>query len=264
MSNPRRRHPAASLVLLFYRAFHLLHRGIQVVVEGILLGLQPDAVADEVTEESYGSGAAYTKRSYLDSGLQFWEHLAVEKYFRPGSRVLVAAAGGGREVIALARAGFTAEGFDCSRAMVAAGNAALRERGISGNLLWAPPCQVPPLEGRYGGAIVGWNGYTYILPRARRIAFLKDLGTHLEPGSPVLISAAYGPKSLGAVWTPRIANAARRCTFREPVFEDGDAFPGRRRKEFLRGQIDAELAEAGFKLLDTYRWGPFFAVVCSS
>jgi hypothetical protein len=249
-------------VLSIYRIFHFLHAGTQIVVEGILLGLPGDQTADATTEQSYGAGSSYTNDGYLDSGFQFWEQLAVQKHFKAGTRVLVAAAGGGREMIALSRAGFGADGFDCSRAMVETGVRALAARGISGRFTWAPPCQVPALEGTYDGLIVGWNGYTYILPRARRIAFLRALRAHLEPGAAILISGAWSPASPSVVWTAKVANAVRICTFRKPEFETGDAFPGRRRKGFSRGQIDREVAEAGLSVIENYRWGPFFAVVC--
>ena len=76
-----------------YRAFHLLHSGSQTLFEGFWLGLLPHSVMDLVSELSYGEGKQYTRAAYLDSGLQFREEIAVNRFFSPERSVLVAAAG---------------------------------------------------------------------------------------------------------------------------------------------------------------------------
>lgn len=253
---------AAASYRLTWRTFHLLHSGSQALFEGFWLGLLPEPVTDIVSERSYEDGAAYTNAAWLDSGLQFWEQIAVSRFFPPGCSVLVAAAGGGRELIALSRAGFVAGGFECCRPMVSAGQRALASRGMDCRLEWAPPCKIPPNPGTWDAAIIGWNGYTYISPRARRIAFLQSLRAHLLPGAPLLVSGAIRPSNSGlAVWTPRIANAVRVLTFRRPVFGPGTCFPGRPRHQFTRGELEAEISEAGYTPAAFWRWGPFGAMV---
>ncbi len=258
----------AALYLAAHRLFHSLDSAARTLFEGFWLGLLPDSVIDIVSERSYGTGSEYTRAAYLDSGLQFWEEIAVTRFFTPGSKVLVAAAGGGREVIALARAGYMAEGFECSAPMVSVGRRALSERGIDSRLEWAPPCQIPDHVRRsepasWDAVIIGWNGYTYISPRRRRIAFPRSLRISLRPGSPVLVSGALrSPRSRAAVWTPRIANFFRVLTFRRPEFGTGAGFPGRPRHEFTRGELEQELLEAGFSPVAFWKWGPFCAAVC--
>ncbi len=255
----------ASLYLWSHRLFRVLHGGSQALFEGFWMGLLPESAYDAISELSYGEGKAYTNASYLDQGLHFWEDLAVRTCFSPGSRVLVAAAGGGRELIALVRGGFQAAGFECSHAMVEAGKHALAERGIAATLDWAPPCVAPRLEGPFDALIVGWNGYCYISPRPRRIVFLKDLRSQLRAGSPVLVSTAIRPPHARVLtWTPRIANAVRICTFRAPVFETGDSFPGRPKLHFTRRQLEQELIEAGYSIDRYYVWGGYGAVVAKS
>lgn len=250
-----------------WRIFHRVVSGVETLFEGFWLGILPDSVIDVVSERSYGEGANYTGPEYLDSGFQFWEEIAVSRFFPAGGKVLVAAAGGGREVIALARAGFVSAGFECSRAMVSAGKRAFAERGLDNRLEWAPPCQVPEgmLQDEYAtwdAAIVGWNGYTYISPRRRRIAFLRSLRDHLRYDSPILVSVAIRASHSGAaLWTPRVANAVRRLTFRRPEFATGSRFPGHPRHGFSRPELEAELVEAGFSPVAYWRWGPFAASV---
>jgi hypothetical protein len=255
----------ASLFLWSHRFFRALHGGSLALFEGFWMGLLPESVCDVISEKSYGEGKEYTNAPYLDQGFHFWEELAVQTYFRPGGRVLVAAAGGGRELIALVRSGFQADGFECSRAMVEAGKQALTERGIAATLDWAPPCVAPRMGGQFDALIVGWNGYCYISPRSRRLAFLKDLRAQLRPGSPVLVSTAIrAPRSRTLIWTARIANAVRVCTFRAPVFEAGDSFSGRPKLHFTRQQMARELTEAGFSIATLYMWGGYGAAVAKS
>ena len=252
----------ALLYLWSSRAFRIVHSGTQALFEGFWMGLLPEQSCDVISEKSYGSGKEYTNDRYLDRGFHFWEELAVRAWFPPGARVVVAAAGGGRELIALRRSGFDAAGFECSRAMVQAGQRALAARGISATLEWAPPSTAPRMNGHFDAAIVGWNGYCYISPRSRRIAFLKSLRAQLPPGAPILVSTAFrAPQAKLPIWTPRIANAIRACTFRPRVFEPGDSFRGRPKMHFTRTQLERELAGAGFTATDFYIWGDYGAVV---
>jgi hypothetical protein len=255
----------ASLYLWSQRVFLVFHGGSQALFEGFWMGLLPESVYDVISEKSYGKGRQYTNAAYLDQGFHFWEDLAVRTNFAPGSRVLVAAAGGGRELIALVRAGYQAAGFECSHAMVETGKRALAQRGIAATLDWSPPCVAPRMEGQFDALIVGWNGYCYISPRARRIAFMKSLRAQLRPGSAVLVSTAM--RSPGArlfKWTPRIANAVRICTFRAPVFDAGDSFSSRPKLHFTRRQLERELTEADFSITTFYMWGGYGAVIAKS
>jgi hypothetical protein len=252
----------AALYLFSYRFFHSIHAGSQALFEGFWMGLLPDAVIDIIAQRSYKDGKEYTGSAYLDSGFQFWEEIAISRFFPPGSKVLVASAGGGRELIALARAGYAADGFECSRPMVSAGNDALSLRGIGANLQWAPPCRIPEIPGIYDAAIIGWNGYTYISPAGRRISFMKGLLPHLRPGAPVLVSGAMRTTTGVAALTPRIANLVRVLTFRTPAFTTGATFPGRPRHQFAPDQFDAELKAAGYSPAAFWRWGGYGAVVC--
>src|SRR5580704_10672118 len=254
--------PTAAFYLLIHRLFHLIHAGSAALFEGFWLGLLPDSVTDIISQRSYKAGKEYTGSAYLDSGFQFWEEIAVSRFFPPGAKVLVASAGGGRELIALARAGYTADGFECSRPMVSAGSRALSKRGIACRLEWAPPCRIPAISETYDAAIIGWNGYTYISPEERRIRFMKSLLPYLRAGAPVLVSGAMRTTTGGASLTPRIANFVRVLTFRAPAFTTGATFPGRARHQFARNQLATELEAAGYSPAAFWRWGGYGAVVC--
>ena len=141
-----------SFIASFYigsqRIFRVLSGGSQALFEGFWMGLLPESVYDVISEKSYGDGRQYSNAQYLDQGFRcLQEDLAVRTYFPADGRVLVASAGGGRELIALARGGSQAFGFECSHAMVEAGQRALTERGIGAPLIWAPPSVAPLVDG---------------------------------------------------------------------------------------------------------------------
>ena len=92
-------------VATIVRASHLVvsmcRLGAEVLVEGLWMGVLTEPVLDLVTQRSYGSGEIYSSADWIDRGLHFWEELAVGKFFPRGGRVLVAAAGAGREMVGL-------------------------------------------------------------------------------------------------------------------------------------------------------------------
>ncbi len=89
----------------------------------------------------------------------------------------------------------------------------------------------------------------------------------MAPGTATAVSACYVinchqvPPARLPVWTPRIANAVRACTFRPRVFEPGDTFQGRPKMHFTRLQLERELTDAGFSPVAFYVWGTSEALV---
>jgi len=252
----------AEFYLAVDRVFRVVHTGALASFEGFWMGGLPDSIVDQISERSYRLGFPYNAPEYLNAGLQIWEEIAIQRFFPEGCRVLVAAAGAGREMIALGKAGFEVDGFDCNRALVAAGRRALAERAIEGRLDWAPPCETPSVSGRYRAAIIGWNGYTHIAPRERRVAFLKSLSRHLCADATLLVSVFVNTNGRAWALTWKIANLVRRLTLRPPTVDAGATFPGRPKHFFRKRQLEAELADAGFVLLDWWTWGTSGAAVC--
>jgi hypothetical protein len=97
----------------FVRLASVLH-------EGFWLGCLSTEDLNAITASHYQESREYPSEEHNLRGFFDWEASALGRYFRPGSRILVAAAGGGREVLALRRAGYEAEGLECSAALVGA------------------------------------------------------------------------------------------------------------------------------------------------
>jgi hypothetical protein len=217
--------------------------------EGFWLGcLRPDDL-DAITAGHYGQSLEYASAEHNQRGLFDWERVVVEQYFQPGSRILVAAAGGGREVLALRRAGFQAEGFDCSPTLVQAADAIFNRLGEPRGVTLCPSGEVPSGPALYRGLVVGWSGYTHIPARQRRIAFLQQLRNRALPGTPVLVS--FFPREGSSRSETLIYRIARisRVLFRKRKEQPelGDHLGWCFSHTFTREDIEAELQAAGFR-----------------
>lgn len=237
-----------STVASLERLVLLVHNGATALVQGIALGVLDTQQLEQWTDWRYHrSSTSYACEPYLSAGLFVWERVAVQRFFPPGTRVLVAAAGAGREMIALAEGGLAADGFDCCEPLVDAGRLALSIRGIQARLDLVPPSMVPDLGERYDGIIVGFSGYMYIPERGRRVAFLRRLGALLEPGAPLMLSFTEGYAGRRRRWTAEIGTTIRRLRGAEPV-EEGDWIKDGFQHHFDRRQIESEMGDAGFDM----------------
>lgn len=212
-----------------------------------------DGVRDELLlgwirhEDRAGLTAAlYAEQStYLPGGHRFksglfpWERQAFDSPLFPRSgRVLVGAAGAGRELVALEERGFSVVAFDpCAPFADAARSVADPARSTVIHAAYAD--LVDAAEGRGGplaqavtgppfdAVVLGWGSLSHVLPSSERAALLRAVHT-LAPNAPVLTSfavkgdSAAPPESKG-----RVRDTLRRVfgALRAPgVSEAGDHF----------------------------------------
>lgn len=193
---------------------------------------------DRITVESYAddSFAGFATAEHNLRGLWPWEDEVVRSWIDDHDHVLVAGAGGGREMIAMARMGFAVSGFDASPELVAAGHANLAQAAVVGELVGAPAGCVPPGPPVHGALIVGRGVYHHLPRRAARIAFLAACRARLIPGSPILI---------GDVLIRKSGPRPGRLILRSSV-EPGDSIEFAFNHYFTAAELSAELEQAGF------------------
>lgn len=185
-------------------------------------------------------------------GLFDWEETALNRHFRPGARILVAGAGAGREILALYRAGYDADGFDCSPALVSASRDLLAELGAPDRVILCDPDKVPAGDKTYGGVIIGWGTYTHVPSRKSRVAFLEALHQRVQPQSPLLVSffTELGTEKHERIkrWAAVLGRILLRG--RREGYEMGDCIEwGRFIHRFSRDTLEEELGAGGFNVL---------------
>ena len=226
------------------------HRLLNAVNAGIWLGLLDRKQIAEVVAESYNEVNLYHSQLYNLGGLFPWEAEVIRDHFGGCRAVVVAAAGGGREMIALARAGVHVDGFDCNPALVEKCREFLTDAEVTGRIILAPPDEVPSGLNDYDGGIVGCGALAHIAGRTNRVKFLKDLKAHLRPGSPLLVSVAHRPQgSKYHLWIYQVARVLRKLRRSADPIELGDHLLDCYTHQFVESELRSEVQEAGLNVV---------------
>ena len=218
---------------------------LQSAYDGLWLGVLRRADLHAIDERFYDRNASYHRDAHNLRGLFPWEETALEA-FGECRRVLVIGAGGGREVLALARRGHVVEGYECNAALVEYAAEFLPRQACHAPVRHLPRDEVPAPGEPFDGIVLGWSAYTLIPGRAHRIHLLRRLRALVRPGGPVLLSfftrAGGGPRFRVSA---AVANGIRTVLRRERV-ETGDALAPNFVHYFSAEEIAAELREAGW------------------
>ena len=245
------------------RRFRQTLNGVRSAHQGFWLGLLDSDHLAAANEAAYEQWQRFQDDDYNRSGLTEWESQAVKHHFPAGLSVLVPSAGAGRELIGLEAIGYRPTGFDPSLALVQIGKRLLAEQGRRSVLSVAPADRVPTgLDGPFDSILFGWGGYIHIKNHATRVAFLSDLRNLVNVDAPMIISFFLrSPDDRTFAATRYLASAIRKLRrSREPV-ELGDTVAGTFDHFFTWAEIEAELVDAGFAIVDTSS-APYPHLVC--
>jgi 2-polyprenyl-3-methyl-5-hydroxy-6-metoxy-1,4-benzoquinol methylase len=250
-SSETQRHPIRlRLFPVSKRVFARAHRLIEALHAGFWLGFLDRNQLNTIVFQHYEAAELYRTAAHNLYGFFPWESDLMGDYFKGCRSVVVAAAGGGREMIALARTGVRVEGFECNPQLVEKCKEFLAEAGVSGRILNAAPDHVPSGLQKYDGAIVGYGALAHIVGRPKRINFLRDLKTHLHPGAPLMLSVGRRPEGAQYYnWIYQIARAIRFLRGSADATELGDDLLDCFTHRFVLSESRAELEEAGFAVL---------------
>lgn len=229
---------------------NLLAHTSSAVIKGFWLGVLSEAGLRGLDERYYDRTELYQTAGWNERGLFGWEREAIDKHFAGRERVAVVGSGGGREVLALLRAGYDAIGFESHPELAARADAFLTERGHPDRAHPARRDEFPAPPLPCDAAVIGWGAYSLVHPRARRVSLLADAVRQLPPGAPVLLSfftRSHDTRELRL--TRSIAGALRRLRGGPPI-ELGDTLSPSRVHVFSREELGAELAAAGMELSD--------------
>jgi hypothetical protein len=218
---------------------------------GFWLGLLDTDARDQATEAFYETWDP-APGDVTSDGLAGWEAAAVDRWFPDSGRVLVPAAGAGREVLPLVTKGYEVVGFDPSERLVDLGNRLLTSTWCPGALLHAPPDTVPDgVAGPFDAVLFGWGGISHVQGRNRRIGFLTDIRAVTVDGAPMLISflaRSDTSRTFGLVRSVAAGVATLRRS--DAPIELGDVVSGSFDHHFTFDEMADELTAAGFAVAD--------------
>jgi len=173
----------------------------------LVLAFASDAVLTRYSTLAYGATRTYHPDSpEFDATLFPFEEQAFARFFPPApARVLIGAAGGGREAIVLAQRGYEVVAFEPSAPLIA-GLAAHVPEGLQITAFRASYEDLPRLEPalpgglaaglaelpRFDAAILGWGSFSHLLSEARQIAALQAIAAVTD--GPMLVSFRVDPR----------------------------------------------------------------------
>jgi len=214
---------------------------------GFWLGILKREYLHTISAKVYDDEKLYQDKNYNQSGLKTWEKSALDLYFKKCNSFLVMGAGGGREVLALLKLGYDADGFECNPRLVECANALLNRQGFTGKVFFAPPDECANTTKIYDGAIVGWGSYMHIQGREQRINFLKALRSKLRKRSPILLSFFHRQDMNSFKIITGIGNVIKWMA-RDEYLTEGDCLIPDYAHFFTKEKISMELNKAGFNL----------------
>lgn len=217
------------------------------VYTGFWLGVLTRKQHHTLGELFYSRQHFYWTDEWNKRGLFDWEKRVVERSFSECKKLLVAGAGGGREVIALRKLGFDVAGFESHPGFVRFANGLLEREGLVPDIRLAPWDHCPKIDGEYDGVIVGWGAYMHIRGREGRVRFLRELRDMVVMGSPILLSFyTTSENSRHFRWVAWIGGVVARVLGREPVHV-GDSLVPNYTHFFTKKRLESELMDGGFE-----------------
>ncbi len=240
-------------VLAAGRASELTHRGVLLLRDLLLTSRLSPQEQEALTLALYQKSSTYSPGgTAFDQGLFSWEEEVFSDPYWPASgRVLVGAAGAGREALALIQRGFQVVAFEPCPPLAEAGRLLTQRtpgltfhEGSYADLIAAVEGHGGPLASLRGASfdavVLGWGSLSHLLDGEQRAALLRAL-PRLAPEGPVLASFLVDWPRGGREQRLRAA-LRRRLGADLPHFSPEAGFF----HLFTRGEVEALAAEGGY------------------
>jgi len=222
----------------------------EAVMSGFWLGIMGEKSIDYADELAYSRTEFYREEKYNQSGLYDWEKKAIQKHFTYVKTILLIAAGGGREVLALSKMGFEVDSFECNTALIESGNKLLQKNNLKNRISFLPRNSVPGEVKKYDGIIIGWGAYSLMPGKKRRLSFLTGLYPFLHEKTPLMISfIGTKTKSRKDKIIKNVSNFFRIFSWKDKT-ELGDRLAPDFIHYFTEEEIKSELIQSGYKVIE--------------
>jgi SAM-dependent methyltransferase len=232
-----------------------LTSGISALHGGLWLGVLDADALSQSTQEFYAASRVFLDTDHALSGLSNWEADVIAKHAPASGRVLVPAAGAGREIIALASMGYDAVGYDPSPDLVELGTQLIDDTGADATLIMSRGDNLPPdLKPPFDWILFGWAGINHVSRSSRRASLFRSLFKMLEHRGVLIVSfneRDADDRHLAIEHT--LGSWIRRVRRVPDAVERGDTFIGYFSHLFTFEELTTELAAAGFEEIDRSR-----------
>ncbi len=220
------------------------------IYRAICLGILDQKALDFITLHSYEGNSGFEEYDHNFWGLWPWEIALTESYLNSARDILIAGCGGGREMIALAAAGFDVSGFDCCSELTAVCRKYLQDESFPGKVYDALPNSFPESLGKFDALIIGRGVYHHIVGRKSRIAFLKNCHQHMKQDAPLLIFDFLQKRNNQTYDSAlyKVSTGINKLVRNKPPVEMGDKIGNSFYHEFDESELKSELNSAGFDL----------------
>jgi 2-polyprenyl-3-methyl-5-hydroxy-6-metoxy-1,4-benzoquinol methylase len=182
------------------------------------------------------------------AGLMEWEKPIVGA-LAPNSVIGIVGCGAGRDLIPLARMGFTVDGLDISPRAIRLAKEFMAKAGVSVDVYCADATEFTFPRERYDAFIFSWFTYSYIPHTHRRVKALANLRDKLSPEGHVTLS--FHRYNGRGIQMSRIAAFVGRLTFNADPPRPGDDF-GRSlsyQHHFKHEEVVDEARAAGYDVV---------------
>jgi hypothetical protein len=235
-----------------FRSLGRIYSFSNALLSGFWLGVMSEKSLEYSDERYYNNTKYYTEDKYNQSGFFNWEKPMIEKHFSKTERILLIAAGGGREVLALSKMGFKLDSYECNAKLVAFGNDLLEKNNTGNRIKYLQRNSVPEEVKEYDGVIIGWGAYSLMPGKKKRLAFLSALHPFLGKGAPLMISFLCSEKrnKQDRIIT-RVSNFFRFFHKKEKT-EQGDRLMPDFIHYFTEEEVRSEFKVTKFNVIDYY------------
>ena len=225
---------------------------LDALYSGFWLGVMSEKSLDYSDELYYKRNKHYTEDKYNQSGLFEWEKPIIQKHFSDAKTILLIAAGGGREVLALNKMGFEVDGYECNPTLIEYGNELLQKNKIDNKIKYLPRNSVPGEIKKYDGIIIGWGAYSHIPGNKKRLSFLEGLYPFMRNTTPLMISFLWTNKRNRRDKITKNFSDFFRTFSRKEKTEPGDKLEPDFIHYFTEEEIKNELTQSKFRVIDYY------------
>jgi len=240
----------AKLSLLSFSFLKKLTAFLDAAYSGFWLGVMSEKSLDYSDELYYKRNKNYTEDKYNLSGLFDWEKPMIQKHFSNAKTILLIAAGGGREVLALSKMGFEVDGYECNPTLIEYGNALLQKNKIDNKIKYLERNSVPAEIKKYDGIIIGWGAYSHISGNRKRLSFLKALYPFMHNETPLMISFLWTSKRDRRDKIIKSISDFFRTSSRKEKTEPGDKLEPDFIHYFNEAEIKNEMTQSKFNVID--------------